>query len=27
VTQYYKNIRSLIGANKRIQRVVQVWTV
>ena len=27
VTQYYKNITSPIGANVRIQRDVQVWTV
>ena len=27
VTQYYKNITSPIGANARIQRDVQVWTV
>jgi len=27
VTQYYKNITSLIGVNTKIQRDVQEWTV
>jgi len=27
VIQYYKNITSLIGANARIQRDIQLWTI
>jgi len=27
VTQYYKNITSPIGANARIQRDIQLWTI